>query len=198
MDGCYNSIFWSIVYMAHTLMWLLTTAYHTDTVVTTKKLIIFSESHSPSLLVWFWLEECTSVWGMSLWINIMNFSCGLANYTYRLAIYLPSGWPFIVVCIALRFIEGVGTALFNTAGYTLIIQLFPQYMGLLMVCQSLPLPSESNVQSMNWFNFWQERECVRKYKDCSAIDFTTGNNKNWFRCWLFKWTSDWRLPLQGK
>ena len=37
------------------------------------------------------------------------------------------------MCIALRFIEGVGTALFNTAGNTLITQLFPESMGLLVV-----------------------------------------------------------------
>ena len=59
-------------------------------------------------------------------IMVLSFIC-------RLAIYLPSGWPFIVMCIVLRFIEGVGNALFNTAGNTLIIQLFPESIGLLAV-----------------------------------------------------------------
>ena len=57
---------------------------------------------------------------------------------YRLAIYLPSGWPFIVICIALRFIEGVGTALFLTAGYTLITQLYPKSTGFIVVCYAVP------------------------------------------------------------
>ena len=47
---------------------------------------------------------------------------------------MPSGWPFIVVCIVLRFVEGVGTALFLTAGYTLITQLYPKSTGFVVVC----------------------------------------------------------------
>ena len=46
---------------------------------------------------------------------------------------MPSGWPFIGLCIALRFTEGVGNALFNTAGNTLITQLFPESVGLSVV-----------------------------------------------------------------
>ena len=52
---------------------------------------------------------------------------------YRATILLPSGWPFIVVCAALRFVEGTGVALFSTGASYLLIQLYPDSVGLVMV-----------------------------------------------------------------
>jgi hypothetical protein len=104
---------------------------------------------------------------------------------HRLAINLPSGWPFIVVCVALRFIEGVGTALFLTAGYTLITQLYPKSTGFIVVYRSK-----------------EKEERLREDDNITIImilhsPFHAGNSRNWYRCWLCVWTSDWRIPLQG-
>ena len=55
------------------------------------------------------------------------------TFQYRLSVYLPSGWPFIVTCIVLRIIEGVATALFTTAGYTLLTELYPESTGFIVV-----------------------------------------------------------------
>ncbi len=68
------------------------------------------------------------------WITILFSSLTCHTYSYRLCIYLPSGWPFIVICIVLRIIEGVATALFTTAGYTLLTELYPESTGFIVVC----------------------------------------------------------------
>ena len=47
---------------------------------------------------------------------------------------LPSGWIFITLCIILRSAEGIGTALFITAFFTLVSILYPHSVGTLMVC----------------------------------------------------------------
>ena len=46
---------------------------------------------------------------------------------------LPSGWVFIVVCALLRSIEGTGTAMFLTALFSLLPQLYPNHMGIMTV-----------------------------------------------------------------
>ena len=51
----------------------------------------------------------------------------------RATIYLPFGWPYLVVCLVLRFTEGVGTALYSTAAYTLVNKLYPESVGFVMV-----------------------------------------------------------------
>ena len=38
-----------------------------------------------------------------------------------------------MVCIVLRIIEGVATALFTTAGYTLLTELYPDSTGFIVV-----------------------------------------------------------------
>ena len=46
---------------------------------------------------------------------------------------LPSGWVFIVACVLLRLIEGIGSAMFTTAMFSLLQQLYPDNVGLMMV-----------------------------------------------------------------
>lgn len=52
---------------------------------------------------------------------------------YRFLASMPSGWIFITFCILLRSAEGVGAAMFITAAFTLLPQMFPSRVGFLMV-----------------------------------------------------------------
>ena len=47
---------------------------------------------------------------------------------------LSSGWMFITFCVLLRVTEGVGTAMFVTATFTILPVLFPKSVGTIMVC----------------------------------------------------------------
>lgn len=54
-------------------------------------------------------------------------------YFHRTTLYLPNGWPFVLVCALLRFVEGIGIALFNTAATFLFVQAYPDSVGLMVV-----------------------------------------------------------------
>ena len=69
---------------------------------------------------------------LSRMLTLLLFTA-LISKINRATIYLPPGWPFIVVCSVLRFTEGVGTALYNTAAYTLVNKLYPESVGFIMV-----------------------------------------------------------------
>ena len=59
------------------------------------------------------------------------------SFFNRATIYLPSGWPFVFVCAVLRFMEGIGIALFSTGAFYLLVQLYPDSVGLMMVCDTM-------------------------------------------------------------
>ena len=63
--------------------------------------------------------------------KVLSHICISINH--RVTIYLPSGWSFIAVCIVLRFTEGIGAALFSTAGTIMAFQLFPYSIGFVVV-----------------------------------------------------------------
>ena len=52
---------------------------------------------------------------------------------------LPSGWVFIIMCIVLRLIEGVGSALFMTGALAIVPQLYPDSVGRVTVSNNLLL-----------------------------------------------------------
>ena len=52
---------------------------------------------------------------------------------FRVTIYLPSGLPFIITCGVLRFIEGMGTSLYNTSTIVLFAHLYPEKLGAIFV-----------------------------------------------------------------
>ena len=59
------------------------------------------------------------------------------SFFIRATIYLPSGWPFVFMCAVLRFMEGIGIALFSTGAFYLLVQLYPDSVGLMMVCDTM-------------------------------------------------------------
>ena len=69
----------------------------------------------------------------SLLENVQRCSIVTISLYCRPTIYLPSGWPFILVCFALRFIEGIGCALYYTTAYTLATEIFPDTVGFVIV-----------------------------------------------------------------
>lgn len=108
-----------------------------DVIISLCIIIVASDSQNP-ILHNYWSDsswECLHQFRVRYILisifHLMNITHSIPSN--RLTIYLPSGWPFIVVCVTLRFIEGVGTALFLTAGYTLITQLYPQSTGFIVV-----------------------------------------------------------------
>ena len=46
---------------------------------------------------------------------------------------MPSSALFIAFSLLLRMVEGVGTAMYSTASYTLLTQLFPDKKGTIVV-----------------------------------------------------------------
>ena len=52
---------------------------------------------------------------------------------------LPSGWIFIMMCILLRLIEGIGSALFMTGALAIVPQLYPDSIGRVIVSSKLLL-----------------------------------------------------------
>ena len=54
---------------------------------------------------------------------------------------LPSGWVFIIMCIVLRLIEGVGSALFMTGALAIVPQLYPDSVGRVTVSNNLLMQS---------------------------------------------------------
>lgn len=55
------------------------------------------------------------------------------NNVYRFVADLPSGWVFILFCTLLRMTEGVGSAMFFTATFTLLPEYYPSRIGTLLV-----------------------------------------------------------------
>ena len=57
--------------------------------------------------------------------------------SYRLVTAMPSGAVFIAFSFILRAVEGIGTAMYSTASYTLLAQLFSEHKGMVVVSQPL-------------------------------------------------------------
>ncbi len=65
-----------------------------------------------------WIEVCTTI----------SSSCG-----DRFVDLLPANWVFVVICVLLRIVEGIGTALLFTVTFTVLPILFPNSVATLMV-----------------------------------------------------------------
>lgn len=63
--------------------------------------------------------------------NNLIHVCGII--CYRFTAMVDSSWTFIVICIVLRLLEGVGTAMLTTAIFSTFPHLFPKAVGTLMV-----------------------------------------------------------------
>ena len=50
---------------------------------------------------------------------------------------MSSGWIFVTFCVLLRMVEGVGSAMFITAAFTLLPLLFPNSVGTMTVSNAL-------------------------------------------------------------
>lgn len=67
--------------------------------------------------------------------------CGLSalhnrhTISYRFVTAMPSGAVFIAFSFILRAVEGIGTAMYSTASYTLLAQLFSEHKGMVVVSQ---------------------------------------------------------------
>ena len=48
---------------------------------------------------------------------------------------MPNGAVFIAFSFILRTVEGIGTAMYSTASYTLLAQLFSEHKGLIVVSE---------------------------------------------------------------
>jgi len=48
---------------------------------------------------------------------------------------MPNGAVFITFSFILRAVEGVGTAMYSTASYALLAQLFSEHKGMIVVSQ---------------------------------------------------------------
>ena len=60
-------------------------------------------------------------------------SCKHVVYCYRFVAELPSGWVFILFCVLLRMTEGVGSAMYFTATFTLVPEFYPTKVSTVMV-----------------------------------------------------------------
>ena len=54
----------------------------------------------------------------------------------RFVAELPSGWVFILFCVLLRMTEGVGSAMYFTATFTLVPEFYPNRVSTIMVIMS--------------------------------------------------------------
>ena len=52
----------------------------------------------------------------------------------RVVAIVPVNWVFILICVILRLIEGVGTAFVGTSIFSTLPYFFPKSVGTLMVC----------------------------------------------------------------
>ena len=52
---------------------------------------------------------------------------------YRFVADLPAGWIFILFCVLLRMAEGVGSAMYFTAMFTLVPEFYPTRVSTVMV-----------------------------------------------------------------
>ena len=52
---------------------------------------------------------------------------------YRFVDLLPANWVFVVICIVLRMTEGIGSAMFITAAFTVAPLLFPNSVATIVV-----------------------------------------------------------------
>jgi len=58
---------------------------------------------------------------------------------------MPNGAVFIAFSFILRTVEGVGTAMYSTASYALLTQLFSEHKGMIVVSQLISRVSRSRV-----------------------------------------------------
>jgi len=61
---------------------------------------------------------------------------------------MPSGWIFILFGVLLRMMEGVGFAMFDTATYALLAELFPNNVATVTVRVSSGLATEALTTSI--------------------------------------------------
>ena len=54
---------------------------------------------------------------------------------YRFVTAMPNGAVFIAFSFVLRAVEGIGTAMYSTASYVLLTQLFSEQKGMIVVSQ---------------------------------------------------------------
>ena len=55
-------------------------------------------------------------------------------FNFRVIAIVPVNWVFILICVILRLLEGVGTALVGTSIFSALPYFFPKSVGTLMVC----------------------------------------------------------------
>ena len=73
-------------------------------------------------------------WPLTSTVGVSIHSWGNALLTPRFTSLMPSGWIFIVFCVLLSMTQGVGSAMFTTAAYALLVELFPNNVSTVMVC----------------------------------------------------------------
>ena len=56
---------------------------------------------------------------------------------------MPTTTLFIAFSLVLRMVEGIGTAMYSTASYTLLTQLYPDKKGTIVVSQECMMTSSS-------------------------------------------------------
>ena len=62
------------------------------------------------------------------------------TYTHtRFVSEMPTPTLFVVFSFLLRIVEGVGTAMYSSVSYTVLIQLYPDKKGTIVVSVSLPV-----------------------------------------------------------
>lgn len=69
-------------------------------------------------------------------------------HTRRFVAELPSGWVFILFCVLLRMTEGVGSAMYFTATFTLVPEFYPTKVSTVMVNYIMLTPSCLNLFSI--------------------------------------------------
>ena len=70
---------------------------------------------------------------------------------------MPSGWIFALFGILLRMTEGVGLAMFITASFTLLPELYPTRVGLVKVY--LLVSNHKSLIQLKFYNY--ERVCLK-------------------------------------
>ena len=57
------------------------------------------------------------------------------HFSFRFVNLIPNEWSFVLSCIVLRLLEGLGTAVLNTAIFSTFPKLFPKSVATLVVTQ---------------------------------------------------------------
>jgi len=60
----------------------------------------------------------------------------LATIAFSLAVLVPAGWPFYAFCLIMRLLQGVGSALEETAAYAIIADIEPERVSFFLgICE---------------------------------------------------------------